>query len=527
MLEPIRESRGDERDRPFDVSGVVRGRDGVARYTELPDSLAWLLIDAAGRHGGRVALVDPVAGVTLTYAELLERARRVAGGLRGLGCSPGTRVALRIPNSAELVAAFFAVQLLGCVAVPVNPRLRPEEIVRVLGESGAQLTVGGERELPESAPLPDPVAVRPEQPAALLHTAGTTRLPEPTELSHENLLSGCESALRCLPSGRHGEPELASLIALPLALASALTMQLLPAIALGRPAILLASAFDITGICDAIDAHGARHLLCPPSTYAALLRRARAAQLELGVIASALITGEAGSAALVERLEGALPAARLGCAYTCTEAAGLAAFLPHEQLLEHPEAAGYAVPVIDIAIGAPDQDGELELAPADGSGEVLLDGASVTRPGAAAQGDAALAPQAIDGWIATGDLGALTQDGLLTILDRSREAITIGEEVVHSLAVERVLAGAPAVAEAAVFGVGDDMSGERVGAVLVPVAGRQIDLNLVLGHARSRLPRKAVPRYISLREFPFPRSSSGSVLKRTLRQETNWGPQLE
>ena len=107
-----------------------------------------------------------------------------------------------------------------------------------------------------------------------------------------------------------------------------------------------------------------------------------------------------------------------------------------------------------------------------------------------------------DGWLHTGDVARVDADGLLYIVDRKKDMINRGGENVYSIEVENVLAGAPAVSEAAVVAVPDDMMGEKVGAVLVPTAGRQIDVNVVLAHCRAHLADFKVPQYISVREVP-------------------------
>jgi acyl-CoA synthetase (AMP-forming)/AMP-acid ligase II len=104
--------------------------------------------------------------------------------------------------------------------------------------------------------------------------------------------------------------------------------------------------------------------------------------------------------------------------------------------------------------------------------------------------------------------------------------INRGGENVYSIEVENVLAGAPGVGEAAVVGVPDEMMGEKVGAVIVPVAGRQLDIEAVLAYCRAHLADFKVPQYISLREDPLPRNPGGKLLKTQLREDTDWGKPL-
>jgi long-chain acyl-CoA synthetase len=132
----------------------------------------------------------------------------------------------------------------------------------------------------------------------------------------------------------------------------------------------------------------------------------------------------------------------------------------------------------------------------------------------------------VEGWLHTGDLARVDAEGLLYIVDRKKDMINRGGENVYSIEVENVLAGAPGVGEAAVVAVPDEMMGEKVGAVIVAGAGGELDVQAVLAHCRSRLADFKVPQYISTRSDPLPRNPGGKLLKKQLREETDWGAPL-
>src|SRR5436190_5716172 len=117
----------------FDTSGIERGPDGIARYTDRPASLVAMLRATVERVADREAVVE-LSGERLTYSQLWDRAAHVAGGLRGQGVSAGDRVAIRLGNGAGWVVAFWGVQLLGAVVVPVNTRLADSEVQYVLDD---------------------------------------------------------------------------------------------------------------------------------------------------------------------------------------------------------------------------------------------------------------------------------------------------------------------------------------------------------------------------------------------------------
>jgi len=132
----------------FDTSGIERGADGIARYTDRPASLVAMLRATVDRAGDREAVVE-LGGPRLTYRQLWDAAARVAGGLKAQGVGADDRVAIRLGNGADWVLAFWGAQLLGAVVVPVNTRFADAEVQYVLDDSGASYV------FEDGAPLPD------------------------------------------------------------------------------------------------------------------------------------------------------------------------------------------------------------------------------------------------------------------------------------------------------------------------------------------------------------------------------------
>jgi acyl-CoA synthetase (AMP-forming)/AMP-acid ligase II len=131
-----------------------------------------------------------------------------------------------------------------------------------------------------------------------------------------------------------------------------------------------------------------------------------------------------------------------------------------------------------------------------------------------------------DGWLHTGDLARIDEEGLLYIADRKKDMINRGGENVYSIEVENALASAPGVGEAAAVPVPDEMMGEKVGAVIVPAAGQELDVDAVIEHCRARLADFKVPQYVAVTSEPLPRNPGGKVLKAKLREQTDWGKPL-
>jgi acyl-CoA synthetase (AMP-forming)/AMP-acid ligase II len=128
------------------------------------------------------------------------------------------------------------------------------------------------------------------------------------------------------------------------------------------------------------------------------------------------------------------------------------------------------------------------------------------------------------GWLRTGDLARIDEEGFTYIVDRAKDMINRGGENVYCVEVENVLAAAPGVSEVGVVGVPDSMMGEKVGAVVVPRPGVDFDVEAFLAHVRTRLADFKVPQYVAVRPAALPRNPGGKVLKPVLRQETEWEP---
>jgi acyl-CoA synthetase (AMP-forming)/AMP-acid ligase II len=496
---------------PFDTSGVERGTDGVARYTNRPDSLVHMLRSTVERVGDGLAVAE-IGGDQVVYRELWERAARVAGGLRADGVKRGDRVAIRLPNGLDWVLAFWGAQLAGAVAVPVNTRFTDSEAQYVIDDSGASYVFGA---LPDG----EPTAVEdlePDDLAAIFYTSGTTGFPKGAMTSHANFLANSENAVRCVGLDRGASDDLATIINVPLFHVTGCNSQLIVSHELGASVFVLTNPLDLAGFLCTASEHRVSMLTSVPAIYHALTRHPSFADTDLSAVKYVSYGGAPIAAGAVHQIMRAFPHARVGNGFGLTETSSLTSFLPHEEAAEHADSVGFAMPVCDLAIDDPD--------PGTGVGELLVRGPNVVR-GYWNKPDAT-AEAFIDGWLRTGDLGRVDADGLLYIVDRKKDMINRGGENVYSIEVESALAGAPGVGEVAAVGVPDEMMGEKVGAVIVPAGGEGVDVDAVIAHVRGRLADFKVPQYIAVRGEPLPRNPGGKVLKAQLRDETHWGDPL-
>ncbi len=499
---------------PFDESGIERDGDGLARYLDRPRSLVHLLRASVDRDATATALVE-VGGPSVSYGELWERASRVAGGLRSSGVQRGERVAIRMPNGIDWVLAFFGAQMLGAVVVPVNTRFTDDEVAYVVEDSGAVFTFAAERPMPDGEPvvLED---LEPDELAAIFYTSGTTGFPKGAMTSHANFTTNSENAFRCLFTDRAEGPDISTLISVPLFHVTGCNSQLIPMLELGGRVEILSGPLDFDGFFTAVGSHGVNQLVSVPAIYHAVIRHPQFASLDVSGVRWVSYGGAPIATSLVRSIERAFPNARVGNGFGLTETSSLTSFLPHEEAAEHADSVGFALPVVDLALAEPD--------PQTGVGELLVRGPNVV------QGywnkPAATAATFVDGWLHTGDVARVDEDGLLYIVDRLKDMINRGGENVYSIEVENALAAAPGVGEAAVVAVPDEMMGEKVGAVIVPTAGSALDVDAVLQHCRAVLADFKVPQYIATRDDPLPRNPSGKLLKARLREETQWGEPL-
>ncbi|MDN5913906.1 MAG: AMP-binding protein [Pseudonocardia sp.] len=495
---------------PFDTTGVSRDERGVAHYTGLAPSLVAMVRSTAQRHPDVEALVE-VGGQRLSYRQLWDRAARVAGGLHEAGVRRGDRVANLLPAGVDWVLGFLGAQLAGAIAVPVNTRFVEPEIAYVLRDSGASVVLRPGAPLPDGAPRADEEA-GPTDVAAIFYTSGTTGFPKGAMTTHENFLSNIETALRVVGVDRSDGPDLRNLVSVPLFHVTGCNSQLLVQLAIGGTTVVL-PAFDVAAFLRTVADERITMLTSAPAIYALALAQPDVGEFDLSAVTRVAYGGAPIAPSLVRRIRDRFPRAELGNGFGLTETASIATFLPDAWAAGHADSVGFAAPVVDLALADPD---------GAGVGELLIRGPNVV-PGYWHNPEGT-AQTFVDGWLHSGDLARIDDEGLTYIVDRAKDMINRGGENVYSVEVENALAGAPGVADAAVVGVPDEMMGEKVGAVVVSLPGTAFEIGPVLEHLRAHLADFKVPQFFAVREEPLPRNPGGKILKRPLREGTDWGP---
>jgi acyl-CoA synthetase (AMP-forming)/AMP-acid ligase II len=275
-------------------------------------------------------------------------------------------------------------------------------------------------------------------------------------------------------------------------------------------------AFNVQNFLKLIEAERVNTLTSVPAVYWLAINQPNFPEINTAAISRVSYGGAPIAPDLVGRIIDAFPNARVGNGFGLTECSSVATFLPHEYARLRPETVGFAAPVMDLKL-----DGVL---PGTDVGELLMRGPNVVKgywnnPEATAETFAG-------GWLRTGDMARLDEQGFAQIVDRKKDMVNRGGENVYCVEVENALAAHPAVYEVAVVGVPDTMMGEKVGAAVVLKPGAHAEAGDILQFAKEHLADFKVPQYLVLRSETLPRNPGGKILKKHLRENLEWGTQL-
>ncbi|MFF8731294.1 long-chain fatty acid--CoA ligase [Streptomyces sp. NPDC015171] len=493
-------------------------------------SVAAILAENARRRPGKTALVE--GDLRLTFAEAWHKALARAGALTGLGVRPGDRVALMAPNTAEFPLAYYAIAAVGGVVVPVHLLLSAGEVEHVLKDSGATLllvhpaqaatgraaadTLGirvvtldeeFDKLAAEAEPLPGYVTRAADDPAVVFYTSGTTGVPKGAVLSHFNLVMN--ATVNAFDANDIRADDIA-LGALPLFHAFGQTVSLNSTWRAGATLVLL-PRFDAARAIELMVREGVNTFHGVPTMFVALAAAAGAADRLPGL--RVCVSGGASlPVAVLERFEAAF-GAEIYEGYGLSETSPAAAV---NQPVYGTRAGSIGHPLwgVDVEIARAEVEGRIELLPPGELGEVVIRGHNVFsgylgRPEATAEA-------VVDGWFRTGDLGTKDDDGFLRIVDRKKDVIIRGGYNVYPREVEEVLMRHPAIAQAAVIGLPDELHGEEVCAVVVPAQGAERDAAALVEWSKGHLGKHKYPRRVEFADA-LPLGPSMKVLKRELR----------
>lgn len=501
-------------------------------------NLATTLRESARSHADKPAVL--VEGARVTYAELDALSDRFAAGLLARGVAPGDTVALQLPNVPQFVIAYFGILKAGAVAVPMNVLFKAGEVGYILRDCGARLLVtwAGVAEeaakgaadagitdivvlttpgIPQPgfgrpfeallAPLAGPAPLHQTDPgdtAVIIYTSGTTGRPKGAELTHFQLFMNADTPGRLF--GIRDDD--VALVILPLFHVFALSSILNVCVRFGA-AMSLVPRFDPDAALAAIQRDRVTVFEGVPTMYIALLNhpgldRYDVSSLRVGISGGAPIPAE-----VIDEFE-----SRFGIVilegYGLSETASTTTFNVSEA-----DRRVYSVgrPIWGVEVQVWDTEGRVLPAGREHVGELVVRGVNVMRR---YHGDpAATAAAFTDGWLHTGDLGYVDEDGYFFIVDRTKDLIIRGGYNVYPREVENVLYGHPAVAQAAVVGVPDARLGQEVKAYVALRPGRHATEAELIDHVKERIASYKYPRSVEFRDT-LPINAAGKIVKREL-----------
>lgn len=486
-------------------------------------NLTDIIYQTIDRWPDRVAVVHK--NRSSTYAELRVLAIGFKKRLADAGFGRGDRAVLWMENSAEYIAAYLAVLELEGAVVALHPQVPASEVSRIVshvGATGLMVASSVRQWTPadfESTCLrfvlrdhelipcnrPTETEKNPAGLAQIIYTSGSTGRPKGVMLSHQNFIANTESILAYLRLG----PEDSTVAVLPFVYAYGNSVMLTHLFVGGK--IIIENSFAYPNIIlERIFKERVTGFSGVASTYALLLNQSNLKAYTFPALRYLTTAGGPMPSELLGRLRSAFSEQEIYLMYGQTEAAARLTYLPPENLGQKEGSAGKPIPGVALKIV---QEGGTVAEPYQ-AGEVYAFGENIM------QGywkDPEATAKALEGgWLRTGDIGYLDEDGYLTIVGRNSEMIKSGAFRISPVEIEEILLGHPAVQEAGVVGVEDPILGEVICGVVVPKKEHQpTDLELLAHCARHLAPYKR-PKAICL--VPeLPKSFSGKVLRQELR----------
>lgn len=535
--------------------------DSARRY---PDNVATKIV-LKYLLGGRITI-----GGTLTYRELNSYADRFAAALAKLGVKSGDRVAVMLPNSPQFAIAFYGALKIGAVVVNVNPTYTAHELKHQLIDAGAetivllnlfykrleevreatpiknvivthifdllpfpskQLVARAQRKeadwvdvepgpgrylfepLLQNAPTrPPQVEIKPDDVALFQYTGGTTGVPKAAMLTHKNLVSNTLQVVSFLPSAEPGKEKV--MAAIPFFHVYGMTVAMNFAVYVGGEIIIVPNPRPIDNVMRIIAKERATIFPGVPAMYIGIINHPDVHKTDLRSI-KACISGSAPLPMEVQEQFGALTGGRLVEGYGLTETAPVTHCNP---VFGERRAGSIGLPLPDIEARLINAETGLPVPwGSDEVGELLVRGPNIMK---GYWNKAEETADTIDdeGWLHTGDIARMDDEGYFYIVDRKKDMINASGYKVLPREIEEVLFTHPQVLEAAVAGVPDSYRGENVKAFIVAKPGATPSAEEIKAFCRERLAPYKVPRQIEFRD-ELPKTQVGKVLRRVLVEE--------
>jgi long-chain acyl-CoA synthetase len=555
----------------FEISTEsVLGRE-MRIWKNAPANLR-LVLELSRGHGERDFIV--YEDERYTFSDHYELVATMAHRLIERGVKPGDRVAIAMRNLPEWIVAFWATIVTGAVAVPLNAWWTTDELVYGIDDSGSSVVfvdterlerLSGHLDAIESlrcviaaaedravvpqcdgradrvkvetydaviadgerhGEIPD-VSIDPDDDATIFYTSGTTGRPKGAVGTHRNSASNLmnlffvssRTALRAGQDGGSSGPN-CYLLTVPLFHATGCQAILIVNTAAGGRLVMM-HHFDPERALELIEREKITTFGGVPTMVMRILDSPDFAERDTSSVRNVSYGGAPAPPELVRRIKAAFPVGQPGNGYGMTETSAATAMNSGPDYVERPESVGQAVPVVDVAIvpedfAGNDPDPDRPIGP-EVTGELWVRGPNVVkgywnRP-------VETAAVFTNGWVHTGDVARLDEDGFIYIVDRAKDVIIRGGENIYSVEVESALFEHPDVADCAVIGIPHPVLSEEVGAVIVRRPGTSVTSDELARHVASRIAAYNVPTHFWFSDEPLPRNPAGKVLKRELRTQ--------
>ena len=548
---------------PFELVEADVNGASMKVYKNAPPNLRFLF-EASKAFGPRTFLVFEDERVTYSaHAAAVETFAQAL--VKDFGIKPGDRVAIAMRNYPQWSVAFFASVLIGAIVTPLNAWWTGDELEYGLADSGSRLAiVDPERlerirahwsALPDlervivargpdeeadprvsalesiigpapawaglSAPgLPD-VALEPDAPATIFYTSGTTGKPKGALGTHRSIISNMFNSLACQARSflRRGEqppapdpnaPQRTMLLSVPFFHATGCFAVLVPNL-MGGGKIVLVYKWDPLLALKLIEAEKVNVIGGVPAIAWQVLEHPERDRFDLSSIEVVSYGGAPSAPELVSTIKKRFPNASPGNGWGMTETSATATLNFGEDYVLRPDSAGAPGPAVSLKV----VDGEGRALPPGEVGELWSRG-----PNNAVRYWNKPEPTAktfIDGWVVTGDLARLDEEGFLYIVDRAKDMLIRGGENVYCVEVESALYSHPAVMDAAVVGIPHKVLGEEVGAVVQIKPGKTVTEDDLRRHVAGQLAAFKVPVVVLMQAEPLPRNANGKILKTDLK----------
>lgn len=474
-------------------------------------------------------------GRRVSYGQLWRDVCALGSFLKERGLGREDRVAILLENSPEYIAAYYGTLMAGGVAVALNTATKARDLVNWLAHSGASwliadvrhpeldevlisthpklqlISVGSNGLVVNGATNWDAIMASAEgrqiafdspaqnSIATIVYTSGTTGRPKGVTLSHHNLVSNMESILAYL----NLTPEDRCLNILPFYYSYGASV-LHTHLAVGATLVLQHSLAYLHNVLSEMQAERITGFPGVPSTFALILSRAKLSSYDLRCLRYMTQAGGAMPPACVKRLREELPHVQLFVMYGQTEATARLAYLPPAKLEQKLGSAGIPIPDVRLEI----RDALGNQVPRGTTGEIYACGPNIM---AGYWNDPEATGEVIrNGWLKTGDIAYMDEDGYIFIQGRESDIIKSGGHRINPNDIEEVIAELAGVSEVVVVGVNDEILGQTIKAVIVLRPGASVDTMAIKAHCLRRLPPYKVPKHIEF-NTELPRTASGKV----------------